>query len=156
MSAQRTPPQRTAPRLAWCVAIAFAMTSGCATHTNESSISRREMVSRVNSSAISNASSLHLVNIGDISHLQEVLRDILYYDILALSDSLTYQGISHDEREKIQKTLTLLAVQNEKFPVPKWTADAQIVAILNAALAQNAEFASQLRARNWTKPWWQE
>ena len=143
-------------RLTWCVLIAFALAAGCATTPDETSIGPREAYRTIKTEAISNASNLHLVNIGDVSGLQELLQGNLYYDVLSLSELLTQKELTHDERETIQKILTLIAVQNEKFPVPKWNSDDQIMPILNSALANNAEYANQLRARNWTKPWWQK
>jgi len=64
--------------------------------------------------------------------------------------------MSTAERERAYGLLRLIAVQNERYPIPSWKGDKQVNEILEAALKENPEHANSLRARNWTKPMWQQ
>jgi hypothetical protein len=89
---------------------------------------------------------------GEGDQLREHLQTILSYDVLALSDLLRHYNLSADERVQVQRTLTLIAVQNEKFPIEEWKSDDRVMAILNAAVAEDPKYADEVRARNWSKP----
>jgi hypothetical protein len=96
-----------------------------------------------------------MLNIGEAQRLQQFLQQRISSDVLALSALLQHYKLSTDERARLQRLLTLIAIQNEKFPVPEWRSDDQVMAALNAALTENPEYANELRARNWSKPMWQ-
>ena len=98
---------------------------------------------------------LHMLNIGEGRQLQQFLQQRIFFDVLALSDMLQHYKLSTNERARLQRLLTLIAVQNEKSPVPEWKSDDRVMAALNAAVADNPEYADEVRARNWSKPMWQ-
>jgi hypothetical protein len=97
---------------------------------------------------------LHLLNVGAAPRLQEQLQELLASDVRVLSELLDHYKLSPDERTRVQHLLTLIAVQNEKHPVAQWASDERVMAILNAALVANPEYAARVRARDWTKPSW--
>jgi hypothetical protein len=99
---------------------------------------------------------LHMLNIGEGRQLQQFLQQQILFDVLALSGMLTHYELSTEERARVQRLLTLIAVQNEKFPVPEWQSDDDVMAALNTALAENPAYADEVRARNWSKPMWQK
>jgi len=99
---------------------------------------------------------LHMLNIGESRQLQHYLQQRISSDVLALSEMLKQYELSTKERTRAQHLLTLIAVQNEKFPVPEWKSDDDVMAALNTALAENPAYADKVRARNWSKPMWQE
>jgi hypothetical protein len=147
------------PIRARCVAwsLAAAVAGGCASVAPES---RPEPppVSGVNHEASGTAfrvTDLHMLNIGEVRQLQKFLQQRISSDVLALSALLQHYKLSTDERARLQRLMTLIAIQNEKFPVPEWRSDGQVMAALNAALSENPEYANELRARNWSKPMWQ-
>jgi hypothetical protein len=86
--------------------------------------------------------------------LQQFLQKRVLFDVLAMSSLLQHYKLSADERARLQRLLTLIAVQNEKFPVPEWKSDEQVMAALNAAAVENPEYANEIRALNWSKPMW--
>jgi hypothetical protein len=104
---------------------------------------------------VSRVQYLHLLNIDQASQLRRDLENTLIHDVHALW-SLTQLPISAAERERAYGLLRLIAVQNEQYPVPSWKADMLVNDILDAALKENSEHANSLRARNWTKPMWQQ
>ncbi len=145
----------TARRLAWSVATASAVAAGCASLAPEP---RPESVSGLDYQALGTAfrvTDLHMLNIGESRQLQQFLQKRVLFDVLAMSDMLQHYNLSTDERARLQRLLTLIAIQNEKFPVPEWTSDKRAMAALNAAVAENPEYADELRTRNWSKPMWQ-
>jgi len=146
-----------ARRVAWSVAAAGALAAGCASVAPES---RPEAwpVSGVDYQARGTAfrvMDLHMLNIGEGRQLQQFLQQRIFFDVLALSDMLQHYKLSTNERARLQRLLTLIAVQNEKSPVPEWKSDDRVMAALNAAVADNPEYADEVRARNWSKPMWQ-
>ena len=143
---------------AWSVAVASALASGCASVAPES---RPELpsVSAFDYQAHGTAfrvMDLHMLNIGESRQLQHYLQQRISSDVLALSEMLKQYELSTKERTRAQHLLTLIAVQNEKFPVPEWKSDDDVMAALNTALAENPAYADKVRARNWSKPMWQE
>jgi hypothetical protein len=104
---------------------------------------------------VSRVQYLHLLNIDQTSHLRRDLENTLIHDVHALW-SLAQQPISAAERERAYGLLRLIAVQNERYPVPSWKGDKQVIEILEAALKENPGHADSLRARNWTRPMWQQ
>jgi hypothetical protein len=103
-----------------------------------------------------NVTDLHMLNIGESRRLQQFLQVRVLADVLAMSALLQHYKLSADERARLQRFLTLIAIQNEQFPVPEWKSDEQAMAVLNAAVAENPEYADELRTRNWSKPMWQK
>jgi hypothetical protein len=143
--------------LGWCMPLALALFTGCASFT-DTPTSAPEKVSATNYAtygAISRVEYLHLLNLRDIPGLQTTLQKTLSYDVLALWSLLQYP-ISSDERARAYQVLRLIAIQNEKFPVPGWNDDAEVKSILQAAIANDPAHAENLRARNWNKPMWQK
>jgi len=148
----------TARRVAWSVATASVVAAGCASVTPEN---RPELPSvsgvdhQVRGTAF-NVTDLHMLNIGESRRLQQFLQVRVLADVLAMSDLLQHYKLSADERARLQRFLTLIAIQNEKFPVPEWNSDVQAMVALNAAVAENPGYADELRTRNWSKPMWQK
>jgi hypothetical protein len=143
--------------LVWCAPFAIALASGCASIADKPML-EPDKVSAVHHATFITASrlqDLHLLNIDEAPRLRGQLQRMLSYDVLALSDLLHHYKLSADERVRVQHFLTLIAVQNEKFPISEWNSDAELMVILNAAIADNPKYAEQVRARNWSKPMWQ-
>src|SRR5262245_36932371 len=114
-------PNRRRLYLTWCAPIAFALVAGCAGSSGEIAARPPEMISLVQYTTVGAAFDmhhLHLVNIDDVQRLRSELQRLLRIDVLSLSGLLDHYRLSLEERERIQKALTLIAVQNEKFPVP--------------------------------------
>lgn len=143
-----------ARRLAWFAAGAITLAIGCASITDKPFLEPEKVsgVNDVTQSATFRFWDLHMLNIGEGAQLREDLQRRLSHDVLALSDLLQHYKLSPDERERVQKALTLIAVQNEKFPVPEWKSDDLVMTALDAAIADNPKYAEEVRARNWGKP----
>jgi hypothetical protein len=144
--------------LACCVSITIALAAGCASNADQSrrkpeSVSGVDYLTRGTTFRVMD---LHLLNIGEGARLRRHLQNTLSADVLALSELLDQYNLSADERTRVQQILTLIAVQNERFPVAAWQSDQRVMAVLNAALVDNAKYAEALRARNWSKPMWQQ
>ena len=146
----------TARRVAWSVAAASVVAAGCASVIPESR-PKPPPVSGVDHQTRGTAflvTDLHMLNIGEGRQLQQFLQKRVLFDVLAISSLLQHYEVSADERTRLQRLLTLIAVQNEKLPVPEWKSDQQVMAALNAAAAENPEYANELRALDWSKPMW--
>jgi hypothetical protein len=145
-----------ARRLTWYVVAAVTLAAGCA--STDKPLPEPEKVSGVSyltQGATFRFWYLHQLNIDEGPRLREDLQRTLSYDVLALSEMLRHYNLSTDERARVQRTLTLIAVQNEKFPVAEWKSDDRVMAALNAAVAENPKYADEVRARNWSKPIWE-
>src|SRR5262249_55203040 len=129
-----------------------ALAVGCASITHEPLPEPEKVsgVSYVTHEATFRFWYLRLLNIGEGDRLREWLQKTLSYDVLALSDLLQHYNLSADERLRVQRTLTLIAVQNEKFPVEEWKSDDRVMAILDAAVAEDPKYADEVRARYWS------
>lgn len=97
---------------------------------------------------------LHRVNIGDIDGLRAELQDWMVWDAFAVWQLVQEGRLTPQEREEAYDQLRLMAVQAEKYPVAKWTENAELQDIFRAAIADNPEHAASLRAKNWNRPMW--
>ena len=131
--------------------------SGCSSVTDAqtSSLKPVSVTQYTTYGAVSRVEYLHLLNIENATTLRTSLGKLLSYDVLAL-DSLLRHPLPDDERKRVYDTLRLIAVQNEKFPVPSLSDDPKVSAVLQAALANDPVHSNNLRRRNWTKPMWQQ
>lgn len=97
---------------------------------------------------------LHLLNVGAAPRLKEQLQELLASDVRVLAELLEHYRLTTDERTRVQRLLTLIAVQNENHPNAQLAADERVRAILNTALIVDPEYTAKVRARDWTKPAW--
>jgi len=100
------------------------------------------------------AEYLHHLNIGDVAGLQSELQGWLAIDVRVLWALLQTKELTEEERRRALRVLRLVAVQNEKYPVPAWSKDDELKAIFRAALAADPRHAEEIRAGDWSKPWW--
>ena len=105
-------------------------------------------------SAIFRANALHLVQIHDTATLQKDLEEWLSTDIRALWLSIEDKHTSQMDRDSAYGMLRLMAIQNEKYPVPQWNRDPEITAIFKAAIENDPQHAALLRRQDWNQPWW--
>ena len=144
-------------RVVWSLATAGGLVGGCASVAPESRPEPPPVagVDYETRGTAFRVTDLHMLNIGEGRQLQQFLQQRISFDVLALSELLQHYKLSTDERARVQRLLTLIAVQNEKFPVPEWKSDDRVMAALHAAIAKNPVYADEVRARNWSKPMWQ-
>jgi hypothetical protein len=100
------------------------------------------------------AEYLHHLNIGDVAGLKSDLQGRLAIDVRVLWALLQTKELTEEERRRAFRVLRLVAVQNEKYPVPAWSKDDELKAIFRAALAADPRHAEEIRAGDWSKPWW--
>ena len=136
--------------LHWFLALGLA---GCA--SSQSPPEPVSATSYVTNGAVSRVQYLHRLNINDAPGLRSGLQKALSYDVLALW-SLVQHPITASERQRSYEALRLIAVQNEKFPVPSLNDDPEIRKILRVAVENDPMHTEELRSRNWTKPMWQQ
>lgn len=104
--------------------------------------------------AIVDAEHLQHFNIRDEAGLRAELQESIALDVQELWIGLQSKDISDEERDQSYSALRLIAVENEKYPVPAWNADEKLKGIFKAALAHDPDKTNEVRSRNWEKNWW--
>ena len=104
--------------------------------------------------AASNAERLHRLNINDVDGLKSNLQKDVAIGVVTLWSTIQSGGISDEEKARAFGVLLLIAVQNEKFPNRELNSDKNIVAILEDVLKSDPDKTTELRSRNWERPWW--
>jgi hypothetical protein len=98
--------------------------------------------------------ALHRIQINDTASMRGTLESILTSDVVILWSSIQNPHTTTKERDLAYGVLRLIAIQNEKFPVPAMNDDPQVIEILGFAIQNNPAKADQLRRQDWSKPKW--
>jgi hypothetical protein len=98
--------------------------------------------------------SLHRIEINDVAGLRAHLQSKLALDVQALWASIQDERTASEDRQKAYGLLRLIAIQDEKFPVPELNNDPKVVAIFQAAIQNDQAHADLLRRQDWSKPKW--
>ncbi len=132
-------------------AILVVLASGCShTASTQGGIGYSDEVYN----ASNRASTLQSLSAGDTKPLSELLEFWLARDITLLHSRMspgTLLPLEPRERSSALRTLVMLAVLNEKYPVAAWSTDKEVRHVLAWALVQDAELTRNIRARDWSK-----
>ena len=128
---------------------------GCSTTSrNEQSNDSVSLYSYNISMVSENLEFLHRANINDIENYKDSVEDEMASNVIILWSGIHQESISTKERKRSYDLLRLIAVQNEKFPIPSINKDPEVKSILEAAIKNDPEHTATLRAKDWSKPKW--
>jgi hypothetical protein len=97
---------------------------------------------------------LHRIQINDMASMRGTLESLLASDVVILWSSIQDPHTTTKERNLAYGVLRLIAIQNEKFPVPTMNDDPQVIEIFGFAIQNDPAKADQLRRQDWSKPKW--
>ena len=98
--------------------------------------------------------SLHRIQINDVAGLRAHLESMLVLDVQMLWGSIQDERTAVEDRQRAYGLLRLIAVQNEKFPVPALNNEPKVASIFQAAIQNDVAHTELLRRQDWNKPKW--
>ena len=101
-----------------------------------------------------NLEFLHRANINDLKNYKDDVENEMASNVIILWAGINQRAISVEEKKRSYDLLRLIAVQNEKFPIPSLNKDQEVRSILEAAIKNDPEHTAILRSKDWSKPKW--
>jgi hypothetical protein len=131
------------------VAIALLLCDGCTNSVNGVSIDQYNA-----SMASIHIEVIHMLDINHAGLLKENTEGFLKSDIRLLWNTIIRGDASAEDVKTAYALLRLIAVQNEKFPIPAIKGDEEAAKILSDAIQNDVKHAEMLRNQDWSKPKW--
>ena len=99
---------------------------------------------------------LHRIKLGQINTATTWLETNIARDTLIINDFIKQTSVTEDEKTLATSQINLLSVMNEKFNIPLWKNNKELISVFTDFQKKDPEHIKWFRCKNWNKPMWSE